>query len=200
MPPSGALIPASLDRAGTFVVLAVIGTCAALFASLALLLVGVGSDELFWAWFMRTDIVLALAAACGAIVGLAGAVRDTGALRRAAVAALLLLVVGTIAMATIRSLPQLPFSAAAFRSAPDPFESEQRERQAHRAVEQNALIGLSTAELRSALGEPDRIARRSNVWIWDLGMINDFIGPGDGGALYVTFDASWSRVVSAKVS
>lgn len=46
---------------------------------------------------------------------------------------------------------------------------------------------------------PDRIARRRNLWIWDLGMIHDALGPGDGGALYVTFDPSWRRVLSAAV-
>jgi hypothetical protein len=43
------------------------------------------------------------------------------------------------------------------------------------------------------------VTRRTGQWVWQLGTINDFIGPGDGGALYVKFDRSRSRVIAAKV-
>ena len=47
--------------------------------------------------------------------------------------------------------------------------------------------------------QASRAVEQDAQWFWQLGMINDFIGRGDGGALYVRFDRSRSRVVAAKV-
>ncbi len=47
---------------------------------------------------------------------------------------------------------------------------------------------------------PSRIGRRRHVFVWQLGMIDDFIGPGDDGSLFVEFDRDWRRVRSAQVA
>ena len=41
--------------------------------------------------------------------------------------------------------------------------------------------------------------QRALVYVWQLGMINDSMGPGDQGRFTVEFDSSWSRVVDARV-
>ena len=121
-----------------------------------------------------------------------------GTLLRAGVAALVLLALGAGAMAALASLPRPAFDAASFRSAAASGDDEQLERQAYRAVEQDVLLGLSRTEARRVLGKPDRISGTGHVWTWDVGMINDAMGPGDGGRLYVIFDPS-GRVTSGKV-
>ena len=72
--------------------------------------------------------------------------------------------------------------------------------QARNAVEADALIDLSAAQVKRTLGPPSRISRRRHLYIWDLGMINEYIGPGDEGALYVQFDRSWRHARSAQVA
>lgn len=86
------------------------------------------------------------------------------------------------------------FKAAAIRGDFDEVEDE-----AYAAVDQHALRGLSRKRVRMLLGKPDRIAGRSHTYIWDLGMINDFMGPGDQGAFRVRFDSTWEHVVSVVV-
>jgi hypothetical protein len=92
------------------------------------------------------------------------------------------------------------FDASSFRAANAGGDLDTMETEARKAVDDQALMGMSAAELRRELGEPSRIGRRRQLYIWDLGMINDFIGPGDDGALYAEFDPSWRRVVSARVA
>jgi hypothetical protein len=91
------------------------------------------------------------------------------------------------------------FDASRFRAANASGDFETMESQARKAVNDRALIGLSPRQVRRELGEPSRTGRRRQLYVWHLGMINDFLGPGDDGALYVEFDRSWRRVVSAQV-
>jgi hypothetical protein len=91
------------------------------------------------------------------------------------------------------------FSADRFRAAAAQGDDDRLEVEARRAVDDRALIGFTADEVRRALGDPHEIARRGRVWVWQVGWINDFLGPGDGGAFVVRFDASRSRVTSAAV-
>jgi hypothetical protein len=43
------------------------------------------------------------------------------------------------------------------------------------------------------------VSRRPNTYLWDVGMINDFMGPGDAGYLALEFDDRWRRVVAVEV-
>jgi hypothetical protein len=86
------------------------------------------------------------------------------------------------------------FKAAATRGDLDEAEDE-----AYAAVDQHALRGLSRERVRMLLGKRDRIAGRSHTYVWDLGMINDAMGPGDQGAFRVRFDSTWEHVVSVAV-
>ena len=191
-----------IGRFPVFVGIAAAATAAALLAWWALLALGVGGDDFFGASIVHAGLILPVAVACGAVVGLAAVSSDRRRVdlrRAAAVSLLLLLATGVATIVVWSSVPEPAFSAEDFRSAAAAGDYEGMERQAYRAVEQEALIGLTTAEVRATLGEPSRTGRRSGQWIWELGMINDFMGPGDGGALYLKFDRSRSRVIAAKV-
>jgi hypothetical protein len=150
-------------------------------------------------------VVLLAAAACGVAIGVAtagGLPRGAGLRRGAATAGLLLLlglaVIGAFLVRT--SAAERDFSAARFREAASRDDLEGLEAEARRAVRAKALIGMSTARVRQQLGPPPRVGHRRHLYIWDLGMIDDFAGPGDAGALYVQFDRSWRRVLSAEVA
>ena len=175
-----------------FPVFAGMATVAAILAWQALLVLGVGGEDFFGASIAHAGLILFAAVVGGVLVGAAAVF---GGVRGAATVSLLLLTVGVTSVVVWSSIPEPGFSATEFRSASAAGDYEEMERQAYRAVEQDALVGLMAAEARAALGEPSRIGRRQ--WIWHVGMINDFMGPGDDGALYVKFDGS--RVVAAKV-
>jgi hypothetical protein len=190
-----------ISRLPLFMGIAAVATVAALLAWYALAVLEVGGDDFLGASIVHADLIFPVAMACGLVVGIAAVSTDRRrvGLRRAATVSLLLLASGVGLIVVWSSAPETAFSATKFRAAAAAGNDEELERQAHRAVEQDALIGLTAAEVRAALGKPSRIRRRRHQWSWELGMINDFIGPGDAGALYVRFDPSLSRVIAAKV-
>jgi hypothetical protein len=203
VPPSDALIPAWLSRAGTLLLLAVVGSVAAWVAVWCLVVLGVfglGGDDLLVGYIVNLPLVAKLSCACGLVVGVAGASARTwsATLRRAGIAALVLLVIGAGTMAGLAAIPGPEFDGARFRAAAASGDVDEVERQAHRAVEQDVVVGLSRSEARQLVGEPERISGTGHVWSWDAGMINDVLGPGDGGRFYVIFDQS-GRVESAKI-
>ena len=116
------------------------------------------------------------------------------------VAALLLLAVAPVLVLLARDgvADWSRFDAQQFRSAAGRGDLDELERHAHAAVDQRALEGLTRERVRRLLGTPNRVAHRSRAYVWDLGMINDFSGPGDQGALRVRFDRAW-RVTAAEV-
>ena len=91
------------------------------------------------------------------------------------------------------------FHPERFRAATTEGDLDKAQDEAYAAVDQHALRGLSRERVRMLLGRPDRIAGRSHTYIWDLGMINDVLGPGDEGAFRVRFDATWEHVISVAV-
>lgn len=86
------------------------------------------------------------------------------------------------------------FDPAQFRAAADRGDVEKLEDEAYAAARQRTLLGLSRERVRASLGLPNRVGHRSRTYIWDLGMINDAIGPGDQGAFRVRFDRTWHVV------
>lgn len=67
------------------------------------------------------------------------------------------------------------------------------------AVESGALIGQSRSQLQRTLGPPDAATRRDRVWIWNIGNVNDGIGPGDEAFLRVRFDGRTGRSVKTAI-
>jgi hypothetical protein len=194
------IFPAWMNRLGTFVGIAVLAAMCAVAAWWSLLILGVGGGQFFGATIVHGNLVLPIGLACGAVVGLAGAsgrARDR-VLRRSVAASLVLLAAGVAAI-VIWSSYEPDFSAAEFRSARVPGKAEELQVQAYRAVQQDALVGLTPTQLRQALGEPTRIERRPQRWVWRLGPTDSFFGSGGTLTLYVTFDPKGSRVTSAKV-
>ncbi len=190
-------------RALAFAGIAALGTVAAMACVLYLPSLGVGGDAAMWAIIAHYPLVILATVACGLAMAAAAVSNRRRSLdpRRllAATAVLLVLGVGAL-LAPSAVVASWDFDAAAFREARAEQDDDTLERQAHLAVEDRALIGRSRGELRGRLGAPDRIGRRRHLWVYDVGFINDFIGPGDAGYLYVRFDASWRRVVDARVS
>jgi hypothetical protein len=79
-------------------------------------------------------------------------------------------------------------------------DSEHLDDLATDAVESDALIAKSRPELRRMLGRPDRVRGPDRVWEWDIGWINDGIGPGDAGTLRIRFDRRTGRSSKATAS
>ena len=134
-----------IGRFPVFVGIAAAATAAALLAWWALLALGVGGDDFFGASIVHAGLILPVAVACGAVVGLAAVSSDRRRvdLRRAAVVSLLLLVAGVATIVVWSSVPEPAFSSEDFRSAAAAGDYEGMEREAYRAVEQEALIGLT---------------------------------------------------------
>jgi hypothetical protein len=131
-----------------------------------------------------------------------GAVRIAVVKRTAAViATFVLLAVGVAIVQSVRDgwADARRFDPAQFRAAAGRDDLEVLESAAYAAVREQALLGLPRGQVRMSLGEPDRVGRRSRTYIWDLGMINDTLGPGDEGAFRVRFDRTW-HVIGVEVS
>jgi hypothetical protein len=157
-------------------------------------------DVLLGASIMYFPVLLAGVAAVGAGTGLIAAGSVVARPR------LILLGLGVVFASIVVGLGAMGFAsrerafeASEFREAARNGDFETLEAQAYRAVESKALIGWSKARVRREMGPPGRTGPRRRLWIWDVGMINDFLGPGDGGALYVQFDER-GRVRRAQVS
>ena len=56
---------------------------------------------------------------------------------------------------------------------------------------------MPAARVKATLGEPHRVEQ--GRYVWDLGMIDDTLGPGDAGTFVVGFDAA-GRARSAAVA
>jgi hypothetical protein len=119
----------------------------------------------------------------------------------ALVATLGLIGVGVVIVTVVRDLrgEAAKFDAQRFKDAAERDDVDAMEDEAYDAHEQRALVGLSRAQVRQRLGKPQRIGGRRHVYVWDLGLINDFMGPGDQGRFTVQFDTSWRRVIDARV-
>lgn len=183
------VFPRWLERTVAIIAVAGIAAAAAYGVFFLFLVLGVGGDAFLIGAIIHYDVVVLVAAGCGLLVALAFTYR-----RRAAIAAALLLFMAGTAVVLIASIvPGPDFSAERFRTGGD----EEREFHAYRAVEEKVLLGMTPAELRSTLGPPDRRSKRRPLWIWSLGMINDSMGPGDSGALYVEMENG--RVTNALV-
>lgn len=52
----------------------------------------------------------------------------------------------------------------------------------------DTLDGATRAEVRELLGRPDRFASTRSRWGWNVGTVNDALGPGDGEVMSVAFD------------
>jgi outer membrane PBP1 activator LpoA protein len=93
------------------------------------------------------------------------------------------------------------FDAAVFRDAAARDDEDQLTRQAYAAERQQALVGLSRARVHALLGrKPDEVWREVHSEAWDVGLVNDAMGPGDQGYLAVEYDRSWRRVVRVEVA
>jgi hypothetical protein len=90
------------------------------------------------------------------------------------------------------------FDPAAFRAA-HAEGAGTLDDEAFKAVASGELIGMTPAAVERALGRPDRVGRTHHLYVWEVGMINDFLGIGDGGRLYVRFDPAFRSVREAKV-
>jgi hypothetical protein len=166
---------------------------------------GLGGGTLLVASLVHPEVVAVAAAGCGVAIGVATAsgLPHGAAVRRAAATAALLLLLGVAAVGAFlvaSDAAERDFSAERFRDAAAKQDLDTLEAEARKAVRARALIGMSTAQVRRQLGPPSRVGRRRQLYIWDLGMINDFAGPGDAGALYVKFDRPWRHVRSAQVA
>ena len=202
MQDSERVLPLWFERFVAFAFVAVAGTLATAFCGWLMLVLGVGGDAAFAAIFEYFGVMQAFAIGCGIAMALAAVSNRRRAFdaRRVLVAATVLFVVGVGALlAPAAVVASWDFDAAAFREARAAQDDDTLERQAHLAVDDEALIGKSRDDLRALLGAPDRVGKRRRLWIYDVGFINDLLGPGDGGYLYVRFDDGWRRVVDARV-
>ncbi|MDA0184532.1 hypothetical protein OJ997_29790 [Solirubrobacter phytolaccae] len=76
---------------------------------------------------------------------------------------------------------------------------ETMEDEAHSARLTGVLDDLSPDQVRALTGQPERAEESSRTWLWHLGMVNDYIGPGDAGDFRVQFDPSWQHVIRVSV-
>lgn len=196
-------MPPGTKRALAFILVTVAGTIATALCFSLMFALGVGGDAAFMAFYTYFGIALALMFVCGVVMAAAGISNARRALdpRRVLVAAGVLFVLGLGAMlAPAAVVASWDFDAAAFREARAAQDDETRERQAHLAVDDEALIGRSEAEVRALLGDPDRIRRHGRggrVLAWTAGEVNDFLGPGDAAFLSVHFDVG-RRAIRAR--
>jgi membrane-associated protease RseP (regulator of RpoE activity) len=194
---SDAVIPTWLTRVAALAAASGAGFVAAL-GAFWLLQFFDDDGELLGAAIVHPEVVLVVALGCGAAIGIATA---SGNLRRGVAVAGVLGLLGVAAVAAFLVwTTERGFSAREFRAAAAAGDLETMVAQARNAVEADALIDLSAAQVKRTLGPPSRISRRRHLYIWDLGMINDYIGPGDEGALYVQFDRSWRHARTAQVA
>lgn len=136
-----------MNRLGTFVGITVVAAMCAVAAWWSLLILGVGGDPFFGATIVHANLVIPIALACGAVVGLTGATghaRDR-VLRRSVAASLRLLALALAAIVALFGLWGPSFSAAEFRSAADARNDDTMEFQAHLAVEQDRGEGRVAA-------------------------------------------------------
>ncbi|MBJ7331246.1 MAG: hypothetical protein JHC95_15240 [Solirubrobacteraceae bacterium] len=89
------------------------------------------------------------------------------------------------------------FDSAAFRRAVIAEDHDEVETQARRAVQEDVLVGRTKDEIRALLGSPHTAVRTE--WRWDVGVVNDVMGPGDQAWLILTFDPRTERVSGADV-
>ena len=127
----------------------------------------------------------------------AAAERATRARLVAATAVLMLLAVAGVVVLAVRVGDAREFDAAAFRAAAVSGDVETLERQSGNAVRARVLIGMPAARVKATLGAPHRVEQ--GRYVWDLGMIDDTLGPGDAGTFVVGFDAA-GRARSAAVA
>ena len=93
------------------------------------------------------------------------------------------------------------FDAAVFRDAAARGDADELTRQAYAAERQQALVGLSRDRVHTLLGRrPDKVLRNVRLEDWEVGLVNDTMGPGDQGYLTVEYDRSWRRVVRVEVT
>lgn len=158
-----------------------------------------GDTDLFKAVFIRWGLIGPGALVCGAIIGLAAASGSTWSEgpQRGLVAGVALFVLLAVPITAWAAWPEPDFDAAAFRHAVATEDYDRVEIEAYRAADQGVLVGKSKDEIRALLGSPRRAVRTE--WEWHVGMLGDFFGPGDEGALYVRFDPRTERVESAEV-
>ncbi len=200
-----ALVPHQLAMAVTWVFVTFAAWLAALFAWWMLVMVeGVlAGGWLLAVWLVHWNAITVVAAVVAGAVGLVTVTGPTSEqrLRRfwlasAVAAAVAFTVVGVSgARAWIESRD---FDAAAFRTAHAESAADLDD-EAYKAVASGELIGMTPAELERALGPPDRVGRTHHLYVWEVGFINDFLGMGDGGRLYVQFDPAFGAVRDAKV-
>lgn len=171
-------------RAAGFLVAVVLGALVVATAGSLAFFLGISGDARAQLYVAVVGIV-----ATAALVGLAAAVggHTRTALGAAAVVA--------ISVGGVILWPEPEFDATAFRRAHAAGDDEAVEVQARRAASQNALVGRSKDEIRRVLGSPDQATRRE--WAWYVGTVNDTLGPGDEGLLYVRFRGD--RALSAEV-
>ena len=203
MQPKERVLPLWFERSLAFAFVTVVGALAALVSLWLLLVAGVGGGAAFGAVFTYFGLVPTLSVACGLVMAIAGVSRRGRALdpRRVLVAGGVLFVLGLGGLfAPAAVVASWDFDAAAFREAKAQGDGETLERQAHLAVDDEALTGRSEAEVRALLGAPDRITRQGRggrVLAWRAGEVNDIIGPGDAAFLFVRFDVH-RRAVEAR--
>ena len=93
------------------------------------------------------------------------------------------------------------FGAAAFRDAAVRGDFDELTRQAYAAEREQALLGFPRARVHALLGrKPDEVWRETHTDAWDVGLVNDAMGPGDQGFLAVEYDRFWGRVVRVEVA
>ncbi len=175
------------------------GAIAALWALVVIATFAFGDGDLFAMVFIHWGLIGPVALGCGAVVGMAAASGSTWGDRhqRGVLAGGALFVLFAVPMTAWAAWPEPAFDPAAFRQAMVAGNDDRVEIEAYRAADQGVLIGKSKEDIRALLGRPHQAARTH--WRWNVGMIGDFLGPGDGGSLYVHFDLATERAKSAEV-
>lgn len=183
-------------RVVVFVTAVALGAVGTLAVVLVMVLV---TTDLSVTAFIHLGLLAPIVMFCGA-VGLLVAVRRSHGRaphRRDALVGGALLLLFAVPVTAWAAWPRPGFDAAAFRQATAARDYDVVEDQALRAIDRRVLIGRTKDEVRALLGSPHQAVRTE--WRWSVGMIGDFLGPGDGGSLYVQFDPRTQRVESAEV-
>src|SRR5262245_10212290 len=102
----------------------------------------------------------------------------TNTTRLAAVAGLLLLAGVAAAIIYLISSSGTTFDPDKFRAAAAKDDTSVMQTQAQAAIDQKALLGLSTKQLRATLGDPTKTYRKPPRMVWQVAGVDESGSPG----------------------